>query len=52
MYVRSARLRRDYTNKDKVTFEYSYNGFNWYPVDTEKGMDAKYIRFINKGKQM
>ena len=43
-------IAADYTNKDKVTFEYSYNGFNWYPVDTEKGMDAKYIRFINKGE--
>lgn len=45
-------LTADYTNKDKLTFEYSYNGFDWYPVETPfESIDAKYIRLINKNSE-
>lgn len=43
-------MTADYTNKDQVTLEYSYNGFNWYTADPAQIMDAKWIRFINKNE--
>ncbi len=45
-------LTADYTNKDKLALEYSYNGFDWYPVENSfESIDAKYIRLINKNSQ-
>lgn len=39
-------VRANYTNKDKLTLECSYNGFDWVlPASS----DARYIRIINKG---
>lgn len=43
-------LTADYTEKDKLTLEYGYNGFEWYPVESSfETLDAKYIRITNKG---
>lgn len=42
-------LTTDYTEKDKLTLEYSYNGVDWNTAEASEGMDAKWIRIINKG---
>ncbi len=44
-------LTADYTQKDKLTLECSYNGFEWVPVkDPFEEIDARYVRIINKGE--
>lgn len=45
-------LNADYTNADKLTLEYSYNGFDWYPAtESAETIDVKYIRIINKSAE-
>ncbi len=44
-------LTADYTNADKLTLEYSYNGFEWIVAeDPFETADARYVRIINKGE--